>query len=281
VNRYGQETPINAEPRGYRFPSVSPDGKSVVVTVDPRPSSIWIVDATTGQGFPLTTDKVHSIAAVWSPDGTRVAFNRPREIVWMAARQNEQLHTAFPVPLGQVYITDWTDAAGFFAIQRRPGQSYADIVQFKLGDSTANPVVSSPADEINGRLSPDGKWLAYTSNVSGANEVYVRPYPQPGSERQVSVRGGTEPMWSRDGRELFYRSGSRIMSVVRRPLSGSDAFGAPQLLFTGAYDFSQTNNWSASPDGSFIMIKADPTTGRQLRVAFNWFDELRGASTPK
>ena len=111
--------------------------------------------------------------------------------------------------------------------------------------------------------------------------MYVRPYPEPGSGVQVSVRGGTEPTWSRDSKELFYRSGSRIMSVVRRPLSGTDAFDAPHLLFSGAYDFSQAHNWSLSRDGSFVMIKADPTTGRQLPVVFNWFDELRGASKAK
>ena len=283
VNRYGQETPINAEPRGYRFPNVSPNGKSVVVTVDPRPSSIWIVDATTGQAFPLTTDNVHSIAALWSPDGTRVAFNRTGQIAWMVAQPNEQVHTAFTktARLGQIFPTDWTDAAGFFGIHRRPGQSHADIVQFRMGDSTFNPVVSSPADETEARLSPDGKWLAYASNITGTNEVYVRPYPEPGSGVQVSARGGTEPMWSRDGKELFYRSGSRIMSVIRRPLSGTGAFDAPHLLFTGAFDFSQTHNWSLSRDGSFVMIKADPTTGRQLPVVFNWFDELRGASKAK
>jgi hypothetical protein len=71
------------------------------------------------------------------------------------------------------------------------------------------------------------------------------------------------------------------MSVVHRPVSGSYAFDAPKLLFSGAYDFSQTHNWSLSPDGSFVMIKADPTTGRQLRVTLNWFDELRGASKGK
>ena len=283
VNRFGQETPIKAEPRGYRFPHISPDGKSVAVTVDPRPSSIWIVDATTGRALPLTTDRVHSIDSHWSTDGTRVAFNRPRQIAWMAAQPGAQLHTAFGLTtqLGQIFLTEWTDAAGFFAIQRQPGQSRADIVRFRMGDSTVNPVVSSPADETEARLSPDGKWLAYTSTTSGSYEVYVRPYPQPGPSVQVSVRGGTEPMWSRDGKELFFRSGSRIMSAAHRPLAGSDAFGAPQLLFTGAYDFSQAHNWSVSPDGSFVMIKADPTTGRQLRVVFNWFDELRGASKAK
>ncbi|MEP6491494.1 MAG: protein kinase [bacterium] len=285
VNRYGQETPINAEPRGYRFPSISPDGKSVVVTVDPRPSSIWIVDATTGQAFPLTTDRVSSLVAVWSPDGTRVAFTRSpgNQIAWMPAQPGAQLHTAFKAGLGEIYLTDWTDAAGFFGIHvnARPGQSRADIVQFRMGDSTVNPVVSSPAEDRGGRLSPDAKWLAYASDISGANEVYVRPYPQAGSGVRVSGRGGTEPVWSRDGKELFYRSGSRIMSVAYRPLSGPAAFGPPQLLFSGAYDFSQDHNWTPSPDGSFIMIRADPMMGRQLRVTFNWFDELRGASKAK
>ncbi len=290
VNRYGQETPINAEPRGYRFPRVSPDGKSVAVTVDPRPSAIWIVDATTGQAFPLTTDRVNSLQPIWSPDGTRVAFRRRSQIAWMVAQPGAELHTVFTASaqgrLGLILLSDWTDAAGFFGLQVNTALARwytprANIVQFRMGDSTVNPVMSSPADYGYPTLSPDGKWLAYASTTSGANEVYVRPYPQQAPSAQVSARGGTEPVWSRDGKELFYRSGSRIMSVAHRPLSGSGAFGAPQMLFNGAYDFSQDNNWALSPDGSFIMIKADPTTGRQLRVAFNWFEELRAASKAK
>jgi Tol biopolymer transport system component len=198
----------------------------------------------------------------------------------MDAQPGAQLHMAFNARLSDLYVTDWTDAAGFFGYQTRQGQS-TDIVQFRMGDSTVKPVVSSPADEREARLSPDGKWLAYASSISGANEVYVRPYPEPGPSLLVSSRGGTEPSWSRDGKELFYRSGSRIMSVVHHPLPGSEAFGAPQLLFNGAYDFSQGHNWTVSPDGSFTMIKADPTTGRQLRVVFNWFEELRAASKTK
>ena len=84
-------------------------------------------------------------------------------------------------------------------------------------------------------------------------------------------------MWSRDGAELVYRSGPRIMSAAHDRRSNSSPFGAPQLLFTGTFDFSQERNWAMNPDGSFIMIRADPTTGRQLRVVFNWFDELLGA----
>jgi eukaryotic-like serine/threonine-protein kinase len=285
VNRYGQETPINAEPRGYRFPQVSPDGKSVVVTVDPRPSSIWVVDATTGQASPLTTDRVHSIAAVWSPDGTRVAFDHyggppTRRTVWMSAQPGAELHSVLAAVaderLGDIGVTQWTSAAGFLAYQvnTKAGQPRADIVRFQMGDSTVTPVITSPAEDRMPALSPDGKWLAYASTISGANEVYVRPYPKDGSSLLLSSRGGTEPRWSPDGTQLFYRSGSRIMSVAHDPHSASRAFSAPQLLFSGEFDFSQERNWSPSPDGSFVMVKADPTMGRQLRVVLNWFDDL-------
>ncbi|MEP6764067.1 MAG: protein kinase [Gemmatimonadaceae bacterium] len=291
VDRYGRETAINAEPRGYRFPAVSPDGKSLAVTVDPRPSSIWLIDATTGQGTPLTTDKLHSIVPLWSPDGTRIAFvhaEGPRgRIVWMLAQPGAELHYVL-VPnseerLGDIGIHQWASVGGIFGYHVGPKgwQSHGDVVHFQIGDSTLTTLVSTPADDRAPALSPDNKWLAYTSTISGANQVYVRPYPQTGPSVQVSSRGGTDPVWSRDGAELFYRSGSSIMSVAHHPLSTSGVFGAPQVLFSGAYDFSQDRNWTVTPDGRFIMIKADPMMGRQLRVAFNWFDELRAASKAK
>ena len=293
VNRYGQETPINAEPRGYRFPAVSPDGKTVAVTVDPRPSSIWVVDAATGQAAPLTTDGVHSILPVWSPDGTRVAFNRYRgpvsrsRIVWMPAQPGAEVHGALAPGIdqrmGDLGVMQWTSAAGFLVYERgvKPGQLRGDIVQFRLGDSVVTPVVASPAEDRDPALSPDGRWLAYTSTISGANEVYVRPYPQAGSSILISSRGGTEPRWSPDGTELFFRSGTRIMTASHQDASRPGAFGAPRVLFSGAFDYSQERNWTPSPDGGFVMIKADPTMGRQLRVVFNWFEELDGESKPR
>jgi eukaryotic-like serine/threonine-protein kinase len=291
VNRYGQQSPIPAEPRGYRFPRISPDGKSVVVTVDPRPSSIWIIDAATGQSAPITTDGHHSIVALWSPDGTRIAFNHydgpVNHIVWMSPQPGAELHRMFDPGsderVGDIAIAQWTAVDGFFGFRTSPAQRSLrdDIVQFRIGDSDVTTVVSSPAEERHPALSPDGKWLAYASTISGANEVYVRPYPQAGPSVLVSSRGGTEPAWSRDGSELFYRSGSRIMSVAHHPLDRSRPLAAPQLLFSGAFDFSQDRNWSPSPDGSFVMVNADPTTGRQLRVVLNWFDEVGGMSKPR
>jgi eukaryotic-like serine/threonine-protein kinase len=263
----------------------------VAVTVDPRPSSIWVVDAATGQASPLTTDRKHSIGPVWSPDGTRIAFHHYNgggvsQIVWTSAQPGADLHSVlapgWDQRIGDIGVAQWTSAAGFLAYQRgaRAGQLRGDIVEFRMGDSIVRPVVSSPAEDRTPALSPDGKWLAYSSTISGTNEVYVRSYPQAGSSVLVSARGGTEPAWSHDGRELFYRSGSRIMSAVHPPVATSSAFGTPQALFSGAFDFSQERNWAPSPDGSFIMIKADPTMGRQLRVVFNWFDEVADRSKP-
>ena len=183
--------------------------------------------------------------------------------------------------MDDIGVNQWTGSAGFFGYQTGTRSRYlrADIVHFQLGDTVATPIIASPAEDRNPVLSPDGKWLAYVSNVSGAYEVYVRPYPRLEPTVLVSSRGGTEPTWSRDGSELFFRAGSRIMSAARNPVSG--AFSAPRGLFSGSFDFSQERNWALSPDGSFIMIKADPTMGRQLRVVFNWFDELADRSNPK
>jgi hypothetical protein len=124
VDRYGQETPISAEPRGIAFPA-SLRRQVGAITVDPRPSSIWVVNAATGQAVPLTTDKYHSIGPVWSSDGTRVAFNHyvngENQIVWMSAQPGTELHQVFApgakARLGDIGVNQWTGSAGFFGYQ--------------------------------------------------------------------------------------------------------------------------------------------------------------------
>ena len=288
VDRYGRETPINVEPRGYRFPSVSPDGRRIAVTVDPRPSAIWLIDPALGQAAPLTTGNIHSILPTWSWDGTRIAFTAflnypapPGNAAWMLAQPNAELHVAFQrtaaLRNADVSPRIWTrnDELIGNVHDSRPGQLGSDIARIHIGDSTITPVVASPADDREPTLSADGRWLAYSSDISGATEVYVRPYLNIGSAVLVSTRGGAEPHWTADGKELLYRSGARIMSVAVRTRPDFAAVQGPKVLFSGPFDFSQTTNWSPSPDGSFfIFVKADPTLGRQLRVVFNWFGEL-------
>ena len=293
VDRNGRETPINVEPRGYRFPAVSPDGKFVAVTVDPRPSAIWLIDLAHERAVPLTTGREHSIAPIWSPDGTRIAFSGYSttynavigEAVWMLPQAGSPVHPVLtPGAEGRgrghgLVTSDWTRSDGFVGHRSDPARGKANdqLVQFRLNDTTVTPILTSAADDKHPAVSSDGRWLAYTSNLSGANEVYVRPFPGGGTSVLVSSRGGVDPHWSRNGTELFYRSGTRIMSVAVQPGATFGVRGAPQLLFSGPFDFSQDRNWSVSPDGTFIMVKGDPTMGRQLRVVFNWFEEMAGA----
>ncbi|MBC7840834.1 MAG: protein kinase, partial [Gemmatimonadaceae bacterium] len=285
VDRYGRETPIDIEPRGYRFPSVSPDGKRIAVTVDPRPSAIWLIDPARAQAVPLTTDHTHSIYPIWSRDGTRIAFMRYPDgratITWMLAQAGAERHLAFRSTEAKRWLdfsaSNWTGNDDLIGTLNndRPNQVGGDIARTRVGDSTTTTLIATPADDRDVSLSPDGNWLAYSSDISGANEVYVRRYADDGAVVLVSARGGVEPHWSADGRELLYRSGTRLMAVAVRTRPDFAVTGSPRFLFSGPFDFSQGSNWSPSPDGTFIMVKADPTTGRQLRVVFNWFDELK------
>jgi serine/threonine-protein kinase len=146
----------------------------------------------------------------------------------------------------------------------------------------ARPLVASMFNEWNGEVSPDGRWLAYQSNESGRYEIYVRPFPNVEAGRwQVSTAGGTRPLWSRDGRELFYFvSPGKVMavSIQRGP---TFAAGNPQVLFEGRYAAPQVGRvYDVSPDGRrFLMLKESESGAEaqppQLVVVLNWFEELK------
>ena len=147
------------------------------------------------------------------------------------------------------------------------------------GDRTAQPVVQTEANEFGGAFSPDGQWLAYTSDETGQAEVYVKPYSESGGKRLVSPGGGVFPIWSRDGKELYYRRGNQVV-VVRITTSPSFSASPPELLFEGDYIYSPYipvgPNYDVSSDSRrFLMVLNEqgrvPT---RIQVVLNWFDEL-------
>ncbi len=129
------------------------------------------------------------------------------------------------------------------------------------------------------QFSPDGRWPVYISDESGRFEIYVQPYPGPGGKWQISTEGGTEPMWNPNGRELFYRSGDKMMAVdiATQP---SFAAGKPRMLFEGQYQLSPVPavNYDVSPDGQrFLMVKPSEQQQAppQINIVLNWFEELK------
>jgi eukaryotic-like serine/threonine-protein kinase len=160
-------------------------------------------------------------------------------------------------------------------LTRRPGW---DIWTLSINDGRKSKFQGTQSAEANPAFSPDGHWIAYQSNESGADNVYVRPFP--GSGGKIPIGGGTEPVWSRDGHELFYRSGDKMMavSIVSQP-----AFVPlkPEALFEKTYwtaDSSVLRNYDVTPDGHrFLIVKENEqiAAATQMNVVLNWFEELR------
>jgi serine/threonine-protein kinase len=146
-------------------------------------------------------------------------------------------------------------------------------------DGEAKPRVETVFAERSPTVSPDGRWLAYHSNESGRVELYVRPYPPPGGRERVSSNGGRSAVWSRDGRELFYLEGDRLMAVSIDTAAGFKA-SAPRMLFDGYVVSGSGTNYDVSSDGQrFVMVQRGPEAAllegrRPLRLVLNWFEEL-------
>ena len=130
--------------------------------------------------------------------------------------------------------------------------------------------LETPANEMQPRASPDGGWVAYVSDVSGTEEIYVRSRSGAPPEIPVSNGGGTEPVWSADGTKILYRNGNAIMSVSVRTKPRFEVSGSPELLFSGDYDFSNPRNWDVMPDGKLLMIRSSPGVRREIRILSGW-----------
>jgi dipeptidyl aminopeptidase/acylaminoacyl peptidase len=155
------------------------------------------------------------------------------------------------------------------------------------GERRPRLFLRTPFNEYGPEFSPDGRWLAYVSNESGRNEVYIQPFPGPGSKRQISTEGGVSPVWARKVPELFYRHGDKVM-VVTITLQPEFTAGVPRLLFAGKYEETgrsdEPRNYDVTLDGQgFVMIKAGerPSTPYQVIVALEWLDELRRRTSSK
>jgi hypothetical protein len=148
-----------------------------------------------------------------------------------------------------------------------------------LGGAKPKPFLDSRSVKKDAQLSPDGQWVAYQSNESGRNEVYVVPYPAADQKFPISTDGGTNPRWSRSGWELFYRSGNLGNKMIAVDIQTTPVFRAssPRMLFEGG---PYATAYDVSPDGHrFLMVKppaAQPAPSDQLVVVVNWLDELRG-----
>jgi serine/threonine-protein kinase len=248
VDRTGTLLPVNATARQYSQPSLSRDGKHIAVVIgDPfRQSDIWILDLEQNIVRQFTSSQAGESAAapLWTPDGKRIIFvsgTHGRSLYRQAADGNSPPELLFngdlidhPAP-GIVFATSCSPDGRFLVFQRGDQRRF-DLWMLRLsGEHKASPLFDeSDITRTYPQISPDGRRLAYTSDESGREEVYVQPFPALGDKWQVSVGGGKEPRWSGDGHQLFFRQADRMMAVDVQTQSTFKADRA-HFLFEGPY----------------------------------------------
>ena len=290
VGRNGAATPVIDEPGVYDYPRLSPDESRIAFSRN----DIWVWDLRRGSRTRLTFDgrTMPGRAApvpvlVWASDSQRVTFNRAGDdpakpastrIVWTKADGSDTQELVRSD--GLVSPSSWSSDGKALAYQSRIQTVNRDLWIFEPGGNPRErPFVATPAEERAPVFSPDGEWIAYVSNESGTDEIYVRRYPGPGERVTISNGGGIEPVWSRDGRELFYRVGNAMMavSVVAGPTT---SFGQPHELFQGQYlgDYSGAAAYpyyDVARDGRFLMVQRPASATTKVVFVQHWVEELK------
>ena len=276
VDRKGVATPLTDVKRPYVDPRLSPDGRRLAVSAGYPDSDIWVLDLTRGSWDRLISGGLNG-STVWSRDGEHLAFasNRsgPINVFGMPADRSsaaEQLtkSDSWTTPLS------WSPDGKTLLVEEQNAATGFDISLLSpSGERKPRPFLNTPANETNARFSPDGRWIAYESDESGRPEVFVTPYPGPGGRFQVSTGGGSAPVWSRDGREIFYEDSSKMMAAAVETGPKFRA-GLPKPLF----ELGNLEDYDVAPDGQrFVMIRTrgEDAAPRSLAVALNWFDDLK------
>jgi serine/threonine protein kinase len=293
ADRKGNEEPIAADPDDYLFPSISPDATKVALGIAAAGNQdIWIYDLVHKNRTRLTFDEAVDRFPLWSPDGKRIFFMSVHDgkpgIYWKAANGTGTDELLVAGAGGTIYPRSWSnDGKTLIYVENITGTN-SDIDAISIeGDHAKKQLLHEKHMETEPRISPDGRWMAYSCDESGQFQIYVRPYPEVNSGKwQVSTDGGVTPLWSPDGRELFYRSGNEFMAI-RVNTEPSFSFETPNLLFQGNYVIPGVvflSNWDISPDGKrFLMIKPATAAGsettsmgpRKINIVINWFEELK------
>jgi serine/threonine-protein kinase len=301
MDRQGKFAPLRETPGAYASPALSPDGKRLALQIrDGKRTDIWVYEWERDTLTRLTFGSESNASPVWTPDGQRITYTSLEKrgvssLYWKRAdgagdalRLTETKNSKDP--------GSWRPDGKILAFtQLNPDSSY-DILTLPIEGNEKSgwkagapkPFLNSPFNEQHAAFSPDGRWLAYSSNESGIPEVYVRPFPGPGGKWLISAGGGLFPKWSRNGRELFYRTmDSKIMMAAYTTTGDSFHADKPQLWSPGQFTGrGPVSNFDMHPDGKRSVVLKDSAVLKDSvageakavnKVSFilNFFDELR------
>jgi len=269
------------EERVYYDPRLSPDGRAVAAEVLGDGDDIWVLDLTRGTQTKLSLGNNEDETPAWSPDGRWVAWstNRGAQRVILRKRADgsgqEEVLWSGPE---HAHVTSFTPRGDSLLFEKQTVERNTDIWLLPLdGSGKERVVLGSAFNEVGARLSPDRRWLAYLSDETGIPQVYVQPFPALDARFLISKSGGAEPVWSRDGRRLFYRADGAMWGVSIAP---GDTFkaGVPERLFEGRGYRNKAvthTGYDVGPDGRFLVIGDNSPQAEVLTVIQGWFEELK------
>jgi Tol biopolymer transport system component len=277
-DRNGKVTGTLGENDRYKSVAISRDGSRVVAdTVSAKETKVLILDAR-GTRTLMTLGNSDGGSPAWSPDGRQIYFtsntNGPRDIYVRAADgsgEEKEVLKFSKNQYGALFLSVSPDGK-FLAYEIIDRATGGDIYTLALGgDGKPEPFLHSVANESAPTFSPDGKWLAYESDRSGRNEAYITPFPGGGAQYQVSTSGGERPVWRRDGKEIYYREGLRVMAVEVNTKASPVEFSSPKALFELAAGNLYGRYYDVAPDGRFLTSTFPLTTKAQsFSLVVNW-----------
>ncbi len=269
IGRDGSIRPATVEKRNFHAPMFSPDGRRIALDFNgPDGRDVWLLNLADGLLSRATFDR-DGHDAVWMPDGRALSYTSVRKglLSLMRTRPGEPAPDVLLSSAQLGYGGVWMPDASALITVANSLDAGSDLAWVRgAGKGPIEPLLASRFDEGFPAVSPDGRWLAFVSNQSGQNQVYVRSFTGAGEQLQVSLTGGTEPGWSHDGRELFYRTGAGLGSEFVAASLGLDAspeVKARRTLFpvTDTVTATPHRNWDISPDGqTFAMVRFNPAT---------------------
>jgi hypothetical protein len=284
-DRHGTSLGSIGPPAQYADPALSPDETRVAVTrVDPRSgtSSIWLFDTARGLGSQFTHEPSSEEMPLWSPDGREIIFSSNSRGMFDLYRKpvvgtvrEEPLLTS----LGNTRSLDWSRDGRFVLFTKGPtlGNMPAGIWALPLvGDRTPTPIHAPAAIAGSAQFAADGRWVAYVSDESGANEVYVRRFPIDDAHWRISTEGGIEPRWRRDMRELFYLAPSGDLMTVPLKMDSAPHAGSPAVLFRTPFgdltNITGRNHYDVTADGERFLatVPRGGAASSPITVVLNW-----------